>query len=110
MRSVAHLYCFYCLLLNAFIFHFHSDEDELLDILNSELNNGRLAMVAFMGMLAQENFTGLPLMSSFIDWIAGNNELIITPSEVHFDIADFITTRWLAAQKLFEGGVPAAIP
>ena len=38
-------------------------EAELLAMQNKELNNGRLAMMGFAGMLAQEAVTGAPIFA-----------------------------------------------
>eukprot|EP01036_Dinobryon_divergens_P026500 gene26500-35163_t len=47
-----------------------SEEDRKY-MVESELNNGRLAMIAFIGMLVQEYFTAVPAISSLEDFFIG---------------------------------------
>ena len=37
--------------------------DKSIDLQNKELNNGRLAMIAAAGMMAQELLTGQPIIN-----------------------------------------------
>mmetsp|Transcript_2871 Transcript_2871/g.5480 ORF Transcript_2871/g.5480 Transcript_2871/m.5480 type:complete len:258 (-) Transcript_2871:187-960(-) len=43
------------------------NDEDLLRLKNQEVNNGRLAMVAALGVLAEEARTGVPVMSKFVD-------------------------------------------
>lgn len=43
-----------------------TDENEYNEFIAAELNHGRLAMIAFLGMLAQEYSTGLPITAPLV--------------------------------------------
>eukprot|EP01041_Mallomonas_annulata_P007823 gene7823-15999_t len=51
-----------------------------------ELNNGRLAMIAFIGMLAQEYITGLPVLTAFSQWISSDEDNMMGNNGNIFDI------------------------
>lgn len=44
-------------------------EDDPVEMKNIELNHGRLAMVAVMGVLGQEYATGVSIMQGLLQWI-----------------------------------------
>eukprot|EP01035_Chromulina_nebulosa_P019343 gene19343-25208_t len=45
------------------------DEVDQIDLKERELNNGRLAMIAFTGMILQEYLTGQPVLISLTTWL-----------------------------------------
>lgn len=46
------------------------DEDGFNEMATKELQNGRLAMIAAAGFLAQEAVDHKPILESFNDWLA----------------------------------------
>jgi Chlorophyll A-B binding protein len=53
-------------------------------MMNKELNNGRLAMIAMAGVLLQEYATGVPCTVAFVDWLdkEGLLQIILSPYEI----------------------------
>ena len=53
-----------------------TDPAEKLNMQNKELNHGRLAMIAVMGIFLQEYLTGYPALESLKLWISSDLPLI----------------------------------
>lgn len=82
-----------------------SDPDEYREMVEKELNHGRLAMVAVIGCLVQEYLTGLPILTALVVWLdsEGSSASI---SQSLSNIPEFVTQQY---QRVVSGSVTPPI-
>ena len=86
------------------------EPEEYRDMMNKELNNGRLAMIAVIGMIFQEYFTGVPITIAMLQWLdsGGILELITSPFQLLqaiINIPEFINLSLNAKSSAYSSGM-----
>ena len=86
------------------------DPEEYRDMMNKELNNGRLAMIAITGMIVQEYFTGVPVTLALLQWLdsGGILELVSSPFQLIqaiLNIPEFISQQLSARSSAYSSGM-----
>lgn len=76
------------------------DAGEYKDMINKELNHGRLAMIAIIGMIFQEYVTGVPATEAGLRWLdsGGVLGLILSPYTLVQAVLSLPVTLWDAVQ------------
>jgi hypothetical protein len=69
------------------------DPVENRSMIEKELNHGRLAMIAFVGILVQEYVTGVPLGEAFKSWSGIGDPIITVQSGAQASVS-FLTDWW----------------
>jgi hypothetical protein len=91
-----------------------SDDTARRTMVEKELNHGRLAMIAFLGIFAQEYITGVPVGTALQDWSSdgGLTSLLLFPIkmiEALFSLPELIKSVTQVPDMGFSPGPPSSM-
>lgn len=85
------------------------EPEDQREIQEMELNNGRLAMIAVIGMFAQEYLTGVPVSSTLIDLFSAQNDNISSGSLDLLGFFNSLRENFEGFLSLFQQDTPVTL-